>query len=222
MRRFQPGQTAVRRDLFRGQVWSAHAMRVVQDADDALVVACRPGAEALAARTYIEATLTGDDVVRKQALPDLADGRWTLDRWIWRETVLLMWNPPEAYFSINVFYDAADHRMRNWYVNFERPLERTEIGFDTFDLLVDLVVEPDLSSWRWKDEDEYAQGRRLGVVDDADHRAVEQARGQVLAMIEQRQGPFAADAGWADWRSDPAWPTQLLPADALSRTPTRS
>jgi len=221
VRRFEPGETAVRRDMFRGRVWSAHAMRVVADADDALVVACRPGSEQLASTTFIESTLTGDDAVRKQALPDLAAGRWRLDRWSWRDTVLLLWNPPETYFSVNAFYDAtAEHRMRHWYVNFQRPLVRTGIGFDTFDLLVDLVVAPDLSCWTWKDEDEYAQGRRLGVVDDADHRAVEQAREQVLAMIEQREGPFAAAAGWPDWRSDPSWPTPLLPADALTAQPS--
>jgi Protein of unknown function (DUF402) len=217
MRRFEPGETAVRRDVFRGRVWSAQPLRVVRDTDEALVAVCRPGGQSLASTTYVESTLTGDDLVRKQALPDLASGRWQLDRWTWRDTVLLMWNPSATYFSVNLFYDpSADHRLLRWYVNFERPRRRTEIGFDTFDLLLDLVVAPDLSDWQWKDEDEYAQGRRLGIVDDTDHRAVEQAREQVVALIERRQGPFAEDAGWADWRSDPAWPTPVLPADVLA------
>ncbi|WP_369280767.1 DUF402 domain-containing protein [Streptomyces bobili] len=33
----------------------------------------------------------------------------------------------------------------NWYVNFEHPTRRTEDGFDTFDLTVDLLIHPDLS-----------------------------------------------------------------------------
>ena len=48
-----------------------------------------------------------------------------------------------------------------WYANFERPFQRTPIGIDTFDLLLDLVIEPD-SSYRWKDEGEYRLGRQLG------------------------------------------------------------
>jgi protein associated with RNAse G/E len=220
MQRFEPGRTAVRRDVFRGSVWSAQALRVVRDDPDALVVACRPGAESMAATTFIASMLGGGDAVRKQALPDLAAGRWQLDRWTWRDTVLLLWNPPETYFSVNVFYDPSEgHRMLNWYVNFQRPLARTEIGFDTLDLLIDLVVAPDLSSWRWKDEDEYAQGRRLGVVGDADHQAVQQAREQVLAMIEKREGPFAATSGWTRWRSEPTWPTTTLPANSLTVDP---
>lgn len=213
VRRFEPGETVVRRDVFRGRVWSAHALRALRDTDEALVTACRPGAETLVATTFVESQLTGDDVVRKQAIPNLAAGRWELDGRLWRDTVLVLWTPHGEHFSVNAFYDAADgHRMRCWYVNFERPSRRTEIGYDTFDLLVDLVAEPDLSAWRWKDEDEYAQARRLGVVDDADHRAVEEARGRVVAMIEGREGPFSGDGGWPEWHAQAAaWPVPRLP-----------
>lgn len=48
-------------------------------------------------------------------------------------------------------------------------MRRTAIGFDTFDLLLDLVISPDLSQWTWKDEDEYTHGRRLRVVSESDH-----------------------------------------------------
>ncbi|CAG7650952.1 hypothetical protein SBRY_50487 [Actinacidiphila bryophytorum] len=51
-------------------------------------------------------------------------------------------------------------------------------------MLVDLVVAPGLSRWTWKDEDENAQARRLGVVSEAEHRAVDRAREYVLATIE--------------------------------------
>ncbi|WNI19786.1 DUF402 domain-containing protein [Actinacidiphila sp. ITFR-21] len=113
--------------------------------------------------------LTGDGPGRQQALLDLSSGRWQLGRRTWQNTVLLLWNPLGTYFSVNAFYDlTGDHRLDRWYINFQRPMRRTTNGFDTFDLLVDLVVAPDLSSWQWKDEDEHAQGRRLRVVGLAD------------------------------------------------------
>ena len=43
-----------------------------------------------------------------------------------------------------------------WYVNFQEPYRRTERGIETMDLALDIIAEPDRSSWRWKDEDEFA------------------------------------------------------------------
>ncbi|MFJ6671996.1 DUF402 domain-containing protein [Actinosynnema sp. NPDC091369] len=214
MERFQPGTTIVRRDVFRGKVWSAYALHVLEDAPDALVAGCPPGAEVRAPTTWIEWLRTGEDAARERALPDLAAGRWRLGPWTWRDTALLLWNPPGAWFGVHAFHDPSDgHRLRHWYVNFQRPLRRTAFGFDTFDLLLDLVIAPDLSRWTWKDEDEYARGRRLGVVGEDDHRAVERARDQVVAMVENREGPFATRPSW---RSDPSRPAPVLPADALT------
>ncbi|WP_405607447.1 DUF402 domain-containing protein [Streptomyces sp. NBC_00076] len=128
---------------------------------------------------------------------------------MWQDTELLLWKPPARWFSINAFYTTAG--LRNWYVNFEHPMVRTVNGFDTFDLTVDLVVDPDLTTLTWKDEDEYAHVRRLGIVTDIEHQSVDAARAQVLAMIEERSGPFADADAWAGWRWDQAWPVPRLP-----------
>ncbi|MFE3773131.1 DUF402 domain-containing protein [Streptomyces sp. NPDC059122] len=101
--------------------------------------------------------------------------------------------------------------LRNWYVNFEHPTTRTTDGFDTFDLAVDLVIAPDLQRWEWKDEDEYAHARRLGIISDQEHQAVDAARTQILAMLREQSGPFADVASWTSWRWQPAWPAPRLP-----------
>jgi predicted RNA-binding protein associated with RNAse of E/G family len=69
----------------------------------------------------------------------------------------------------------------------------TRIGIDTFDLLLDLVVRPDRSQWEWKDEDECALGRRLGLISEAEHGRVERARERAIAMVEAGSGPFAQE-----------------------------
>jgi predicted RNA-binding protein associated with RNAse of E/G family len=97
-----------------------------------------------------------------------------------------------------------------WYVNFERPPSWRPDGWDTLDLALDLVVDPD-GGWRWKDEDEYAHCRRLGLVTDAEHAAVGRAREEALDLVRRRAGVFAEDPG-ASWRPDPAWPLPALPA----------
>lgn len=101
-------------------------------------------------------------------------------------------------------------------MNFERPGVRTAGGFDTFDLTVDLVIEPDLDRWHWKDEDEYAQVRRMGIVTDTEHRSVDAARAQVLAMLDDRSGPFGDAARWRSWRWNPRWPVPRLPTADLA------
>lgn len=53
--------------------------------------------------------------------------------------------------------------------------------------------------------------RRLGIVTDTEHQAVEEARAQVLTLIEERSGPFANAAAWAGWRWNPVWPLPVLP-----------
>ncbi|MFI9311321.1 DUF402 domain-containing protein [Streptomyces triculaminicus] len=215
MRGFETGQTVVRREVHRsGRVWSEHALRVVADTSEALVAACLPGAETRWPALYVKARADGDRAVRTEAFEAMASGVWELAAAVWQETELLMWKPPTAWFSVNAFYTADG--LRNWYVNFERPTRRTTDGFDTFDLTVDLVVDPDLTSWQWKDEDEYAHVRRLGIITDTEHQAVDAARAQALAMLAERAGPFADAAAWSTWRWNPAWSAPSLPRPATA------
>jgi len=208
---FPEGSTVVRRDVLRGKVWTAAPFRVIRDTGTELVLACWPGVEILAPTTWIESQRAGNEDVRKQGIPNMAAGSWEMGRWTWRDTTLLVRFAADQYFSISQFF-SAEGRSGGWYVDFVLPCHRTSFGIDTFDLLLDLVVEVDLSGYRWKDEDEYAQARRLGLIDDALHRRVDDARQLVTSLIHSRQGPFAED--WSSWRRDPSWPIPTLPNGA--------
>ncbi|MGW7600499.1 hypothetical protein [Streptomyces antimycoticus] len=59
--------------------------------------------------------------------------------------------------------------------------------------------------------------RRLGIVTHTEHQAVDAARAQVLAMLEERQGPFAGTRAWTTWRWNPAWPPPRLPQHGPAR-----
>ncbi|CAL9328369.1 DUF402 domain-containing protein [Streptomyces sp. enrichment culture] len=214
MHRFKPDQTVVRRDVHgSGRVRSEQALRVIADTGEALVTACAPGAQARWPALYAQARAQGDRSVRTDAFDAMATGVWELAGAVWQETDLLLWKPPTSWFTINAFFvpDGVGRRLRNWYVDFEHPTRRTEAGFDTLDLTVDLVVAPDLTRWEWKDEDEYAHVRRLDIVSDTEHRAVDAARDEVLTMLTEHTGILAQAEQWAAWRWDPAWPTPRLP-----------
>jgi protein associated with RNAse G/E len=206
--RFAEGATATRRDVLDGQVFSAAPHRVLHDTGDELLLAYWPGIAARAPRTWTDWLRTGDDGFRKRALPNLAARSWELDDWVWQDTGRLSWFGVDEWFSVHRFFDLAGTPL-NWYINFERPLVRTRSGVDTFDVMIDLEAAPDLSSWWWKDEDEYAELCRLGVVGDDEIRQIEAARERAVALVESRGGPLAED--WSSWRADPAWPIPVLP-----------
>ena len=64
---------------------------------------------------------------------------------------------PAAAHSVYVMWETGRTELRCWYVDLQEPLRRTTLGFDTMDHLLDIVISPDQSAWRWKDEDEFEE-----------------------------------------------------------------
>lgn len=201
------GSTVIRRDTFRGRVWTAYPTRVVEHSDQGLVLAHWPGVRVLVPTTWTAWLQGAGHAARAQLIPDLARGTWKLDLWTWHTTHWLHMFLPGQWFSVNAVIDGARGELRYWYINFQRPYECGGANLDTFDLFLDLVVDPDLTL-RWKDEAEYEQARCLGVVSDAEAREVDRAREVAVALVRAQGWPFGGP--WATWRADPAWPLPAL------------
>ncbi|MEV4348906.1 hypothetical protein AB0J83_30990 [Actinoplanes sp. NPDC049596] len=210
---FSAGSTVVRRDVLRGQVWTASPYRVVRNDDAGLMLACWPGAESWVPATWAQWMLTREDQARKAGIPNMASGEWALSRWAWQDNLMLAWYGLDPDFSLRLYRPIAGGPVQ-WGVDFERPVHETRIGFDTFDLLLDITLDQDLT-WKWKDSDEYEQARRLGVITDADHQRVERARDRAVAFVETRGGPLATD--WSSWEIPTDWTLPVLPDDALTQ-----
>lgn len=204
---FERGTTVVRRDVLGDRTWAAQAARVLADDGHELAIGYWPGAESLVSTTFMRWLETRDAADRAACLGAFIDRRWSLGRRRWDTTNVVHLMTAGRWFSVNVFFDARSGDHSFWYVNFERPFVRTAGGVDTLDLLLDLVVLPDLS-WSWKDEDEYEHATRLGAITASDAVAVRQAREEALALVEAGGPPF--DSDWPDWRPSPAWPTPTL------------
>jgi hypothetical protein len=135
-----------------------------------------------------------------------------MDRWVsdtdpvdltWHTTHVLQFVRPEDEQTVEVFWDAS-WMLLGWYVNLQTPLCATPLGFDTTDWALDVWVEPD-GTWRWKDEDDFAEAIALGVFDDASAARVRAAGERAIAL---HQWP----TGWEDWRPPADWePLSLSP-----------
>ncbi|OGN71869.1 MAG: hypothetical protein A2X25_14765 [Chloroflexi bacterium GWB2_49_20] len=90
-----------------------------------------------------------------------------------------------------------------WYINLQEPIQRTSIGFDTMDHMLDVVVSPDMSEWKWKDEDEFVEAERIGFY--SHEKACEiwaEAKKAVHILTSERQALYKE---WKKWQANPAW-----------------
>ena len=135
-------------------------------------------------------------------------GSWSLIDETWNADLLILMVPGEAH-SLLLFWEGPDRAFDRWYVNLQTPFTRTPLGIDFTDHFLDIVVSPDLSSWKWKDEDELKEAISLGLVTSAMEREIRAEGESVVRQMAARASPFSD--GWERWRPDPAWPIPELP-----------
>ena len=173
---------AVWRDVHRGRVWRAQACRIVEESAEVVALWMPAGSPGKVPARGLR--IPGED----WELIDTAPGR----------DQICVARPGRGH-SIYLFWTDG-WELDHWYVNFEQPLRRSAVGFDTFDEKLDLIVRPD-GSYEWKDEDELEQAARAGLLD------ANAVRAEATRVLEE--WPFPT--GWEDWRPDPAWPIPQLP-----------
>ncbi len=126
----------------------------------------------------------------------------------WQGHGVLMLQRPDESYAVWVFWHGPDRIFRGWYLNLQEPFRRTEIGYDTQDLELDIWL-PIEGGWRLKDdevlEDRVREGRYTTEQIGATRALAEQIVGEV-----ESDGRWWADE-WATWTPDPSWPTPRLP-----------
>jgi hypothetical protein len=200
------------RCVFRGivdrRIWIAQAVIVVRDGPEETALLLSPGAQCAVPREY--ARWRGGDrgpsfqrwqVAKRN--PILLD-----EDFLWRTNRILMILEPEKFYACYLFWDHGSDEFRCYYINFQIPFQRSRCGFDSLDLDLDIVVDPQ-NRWHWKDVDEYQAGIREGGISEKWAMEVERSKPEVLDRIQRRDYPM--DGSWLDWRPDPAWEPPTLP-----------
>ncbi|MFI9305443.1 cytidylyl-2-hydroxypropylphosphonate hydrolase [Streptomyces triculaminicus] len=193
-----------------GRIHICRPVTVVEDTDELLAVWMAPGTDCVK-----PVLADGTPVHREPLATRYTKPRATsVTRWF-GPGVLKLARPGDPW-SVWLFWD-LDWRFRNWYVNLEEPLARWAGGVDSEDHFLDIAVYPD-RSWEWKDEDEFAQAQRAGLMPADRAERVRAAGRAAVELIEAWDAPFTA--GWEGWRPNPGWTVPELPGD-WGRTPTR-
>ena len=193
VRTFGPGESAALREIWERRVWSARPVTVVEDAEEQITLFIPAGARWMAP-------------FRDGKRLKIQEAEYELVELPYKAHVLsFAW--PGSSAAVLLFF-GADWSPWHWYVNLEDPLRRSPVGFDTLDHKLDVIVDLD-GSWRWKDEDQFAEIVERGLLDPDDEERLRSEAEDAVRRIVAREPPF--DRDWFGWRPDPAWPTPTLP-----------
>ncbi len=193
---WNPGDYILLRQVWRGKPWFVRPVTVVRDTSRVVALYLAPGTICKWPRSL--------DGQRLRVPRD----EWILEDIPWVGRMLRLTVPGKAH-SVLLFWNEVG-QFGSWYIDLETPMSRTAFGFDYMDQMLDIVVAPDLSWWRWKDEDELEECLRLGYWDAAEAGGVRAEGQHALARLLAREPPL--DEPWENWRPDPAWPVpQLTP-----------
>lgn len=177
-----------------GRPWMAVPVQVVEDTAEALVTYIAPGAE----------------FGFHPGQWPTPDGRhpWA-GKQGWAGHGCLMVQRPGDHHAVWHFWSGGDRAFAYWYINLQTSFVRNDLGYDTQDLELDIVIYPD-GHWVLKDEEVLADRVAEGRFSPALVRWVEDLGAELTTRLEA--GDRWWDQNWASWTPDPTWKHTALPA----------
>jgi hypothetical protein len=182
------GQVVLRREVLNdGRTWLQAPVVVVRDGPDLLA-------------TYLAGGTQFDFPPGPWPSADGLHPWHGRDRWQ-GHGVLMLQRPGEAH-AVWVFWHGPAREFRGWYVNLQEPFRRTETGYDTQDLELDIWV-PLAAPWEWKDEELLEQRVREGRFTAEQVEEIRAEGARVAAELDAGRRWWSDD--WASWEPDPSW-----------------
>jgi predicted RNA-binding protein associated with RNAse of E/G family len=188
--RFAPGQTIDLVEVWLGRIWEQRTSVVVEDTPELVALWTPPSTDALVA-------VDADAKPMRMPVGDwhltpaktFASGSLGLHVPGQGHSVIVIFDPPPGYSP--------------WYINIESDLERTAAGFEYEEHVLDVLVEADLKTWRWKDEDELVEAVAIGMF-TSEQAAEFRAEGErAIEWLLSRRPPY--DRDWLSWQPPTEW-----------------
>jgi hypothetical protein len=188
-------KTIVWRHIYRDRLRWAIPTTLIEEFDDQIVTLLVPG-------TVCKAPL---EYARGDYVQQLLRSHEEIGDHVWHTRRSLMLAPRDAAHTISLHWDHETGAFLGWYVNLQEPMRPTAIGFDTFDQMLDIWIEPD-GTWRWKDWDELVEAEQVGIFTEAEADAIRAEGQRVIANLGT-----LLPTGWESWTPDPSWQLPSLP-----------
>ncbi len=184
------GETATLRGVGTKVFW-AYPTIVVADSADLIAL-------------YLPAGVMGKNVSHRPTIKEMLrpENLEVVDHQ-WQRTDVLFLIKPEDTFSVYLMWDTKTKKLDCWYINLQDPIRRTEIGFDTMDHMLDVVISSDMDSWEWKDEDELAAAEKAGIGSKEKAQAIRQEAERAIELLTVERRSFYEQ--WRDWQPNPQW-----------------
>jgi hypothetical protein len=185
------GAVVLVRSIYDGQVRSCFPHHFAGEQDGRFAVYLQPGSRGVGmghGTGYLGRWAGGDPV---------EDHVWNTHHVLWLMRL-------GELHALGLFWN-EEWRFRGWYVNLQAPTHLHGNCFDTNDLALDIEVDPD-GSWVWKDEDDFAEAQKLGMLDAA---GAAELRAEGERVVAERPWP----TGWESWRPPTEWTPLTLPED---------
>jgi hypothetical protein len=187
----RPGTNAILRGVGSKVFW-AYPTIIVQDS---------PALIAL----YLPAGVTGKDTDHRPTPQELLSSPESISivDCQWERTDVLMLIVPGEAFSTYLMWKTGTKELDCWYINLQEPIRRTNIGFDTMDNMLDVVISPDMSKWKWKDDDEFVEAERVGFYSHEKAQEIWNIGKNAIKTVTVDRRPLYEK--WKIWQAKPEW-----------------
>jgi hypothetical protein len=186
---FARGQRVVIREVLNNKVWTVRPVTILEDSSAQVVSWLAPG-------TIIDYPVGVEH--GEKCITMWLSGEWELSPKEFTPPGIFRIAPRDAPFEVFAPLGPNDE-VASWYVNFQRPLVRTPLGFDTMDEILDLVVSADFRQWERKDADELDLAVTRGYLRRSDATRISDACRWVESSLVRGVVPW--DHSWLSGRS---------------------
>jgi hypothetical protein len=204
----EPGRTLRWNFYFGGHLMTTSPVRVVEHTEHGLLLWLAKGSP------IWRADLPAGRHLRDIPPEERPANGYALQADRWRKGSALIYQPAGAGHAVWWLFSTQRltrrPRFQEWYVNLER---RARHGDDIHvrDLELDIAVAPD-RSWRWKDEQSFADKTGHPAYWTAEEAAAVRDEGHRVARSAEA-GRFPFDGSWCDFTPPSTWSLPELPAE---------
>ncbi len=201
--RFPQGVTVLFHEVWQDRVWAARPMIVARDEDELVSLWFPEGTHYKRPIPPPTREAAGDRGKRLASCLVLRD--WVFEDAEWDASTLVLMRSGD-WHAVWCSWRHGEHLP--WYANLQEPFRRTDAGFETMDLALDVIINR-AGQWRWKDEDELDSFVAAGVFDEPLAQRLRAEGLRVASRAERNEPPFSEP--WPEWRPDPSWASPELP-----------